>query len=165
MPVAIPLSLPYDGGRDWPAAADWPLRTKNPLRKWCLMTEGSARVQQILVIDDDFASRRVLELVLKRNGYAAVLAGDGCEGLRMAKEARPDLILLDFFMPGEDGFEVLAQLKADPELRGIPVVIFTVLVREESERRALELGAAAYVTKPFDIGEVITRIRRILPQP
>jgi CheY-like chemotaxis protein len=128
------------------------------------MTELNARSPKILVIDDDFANRRVLQLVLTRNGYTASLAGDGCEGLRMAKAVRPDLILLDFFMPGEDGFEVLAQLKADPELRGIPVVIFTVLVREESERQALKMGAA-YVTKPFDISEVITCIRRILPQP
>lgn len=129
------------------------------------MTELNARSPKILVIDDDFANRRVLQLVLTRNGYTASLAGDGGEGLRMAKAVRPDLILLDFFMPGEDGFEVLAQLKADPELRGIPVVIFTVLVREESERQALAMGAAAYVTKPFDISEVITCIRRILPQP
>jgi CheY-like chemotaxis protein len=124
---------------------------------------AAGRPQTILVIDDDFANRQVLQLVLKRNGYAAVLAEDGGEGLRKAKETQPDLILLDFFMPGEDGFEVLAQLKADPALRNIPVVIFTVLVREESERKALEMGAAAYVTKPFDIDEVITCIRRILP--
>ena len=58
---------------------------------------------------------------------------------------------------------MLTQLKADDALNGIPVVIFTVLVREESERKALELGAAAYVTKPFDIDEVITCIQRILP--
>lgn len=127
------------------------------------MTDTATRSPKILVIDDDFANRRVLQLVLKRNGYRAYLAGDGCEGLRVAQETQPDLILLDFFMPGEDGFEVLIQLKADDRLKNIPVVIFTVLVREESERKALELGAAAYVTKPFDIDEVITCIRRILP--
>lgn len=127
------------------------------------MTELTERSPKILVIDDDFASRRVLQLVLTRNGYAASLAEDGPEGLRLAKAVRPDLILLDFFMPGEDGFEVLAQLKADPALRDVPVIIFTVLVREESERQALAMGAAAYVTKPFDVDEVITCIRRILP--
>jgi CheY-like chemotaxis protein len=127
------------------------------------MTDTAARSPKILVIDDDFANRQVLQLVLKRNGYTAALASDGCEGLRIAQEVQPDLILLDFFMPGEDGFEVLTQLKADPDLKDIPVVIFTVLVREESERQAIELGAAAYVTKPFDIDEVITCIRRILP--
>ncbi len=127
------------------------------------MTELTERSPKILVIDDDFASRRVLQLVLTRNGYAASLAEDGPDGLRLAKAVHPDLILLDFFMPGEDGFEVLAQLKADPELRDVPVIIFTVLVREESERQALAMGAAAYVTKPFDVDEVITCIRRILP--
>jgi CheY-like chemotaxis protein len=127
------------------------------------MTEAGCMPQKILVIDDDFANRQVLQLVLKRHGYLAVLAEDGCEGLRLAKATEPDLVLLDFFMPGEDGFEILAQFKADQVLRDIPVIIFTVLVREESERKALEMGAEAYVTKPFDIDEVITCIRRILP--
>jgi CheY-like chemotaxis protein len=117
----------------------------------------------ILVIDDDFANRKVLQIVLKRSGYTPVLAENGSKGLEQAKAVHPDLILLDFFMPDEDGFDVLKQLKADPQLQDIPVVIFTVLVREESERKALELGAAAYITKPFDVDAVITYIRRILP--
>ena len=116
----------------------------------------------ILVIDDDFANRKVLEMVLKRSGYRPMLAGDGEEGLLRAREARPDLILLDLFMPGEDGFEVLTRFKEDVLLCDVPVVIFTVLVREESEQKALELGATAYVTKPFDVDEVITCISRIL---
>ena len=127
------------------------------------MTGTVERFQAILVIDDDFANRKVLEMVLRRSGYHPMLAGDGAEGLRQARENLPDLILLDLFMPGEDGFEVLAQFKEDVVLRAVPVVIFTVLVREESEQKALELGAAAYVTKPFDVDEVITCIRRILP--
>ena len=127
------------------------------------MADSRQEPRTILVIDDDFASRKVLQMVLKRSGYVPVLAEDGSTGLLRAKEVQPDLILLDFFMPGEDGFEVLTQLKTDLALREIPVIIFTVLVREESERRALELGAAAYVTKPFDVNEVITCIQRILP--
>ncbi len=127
------------------------------------MTEQAGRSPIILVIDDDFANRKVLEMVLKRSGCRPMLAEDGAEGLRRALETVPDLILLDLFMPGEDGFEVLARFKEDAALKNVPVVIFTVLVREESEQKALELGAAAYVTKPFDVDEVITCIRRILP--
>lgn len=127
------------------------------------MTEQAERSPIILVIDDDFANRKVLEMVLKRSGCRPMLAEDGAEGLRRALETVPDLILLDLFMPGEDGFEVLARFKEDAALKNVPVVIFTVLVREESEQKALELGAAAYVTKPFDVDEVITCIRRILP--
>jgi CheY-like chemotaxis protein len=126
------------------------------------MTDTATPSATILVIDDDFANRKVLQIVLKRSGYTAILAENGSIGLEQAKAVHPDLILLDFFMPGEDGFDVLQQLKADPELQDIPVVIFTVLVREESERKALELGATAYITKPFDVDEVITHIRRIL---
>lgn len=127
------------------------------------MTGKAERSPVILVIDDDFANRKVLEMVLKRSGYRPMLAGDGEEGLLRARETRPDLILLDLFMPGEDGFEVLTRFKEDAVLNNVPVVIFTVLVREESELRALELGATAYVTKPFDVDEVITCISRILP--
>lgn len=127
-----------------------------------IMTGTTGKSPIILVIDDDFANRKVLEMVLKRSGYSPILAEDGEDGLRQAKEAVPDLILLDLFMPGEDGFEVLTQFKQDLMLRKVPVVIFTVLVREESEQKALELGAAAYVTKPFDVDEVVTCIRCIL---
>ena len=126
------------------------------------MTGKADKPPVILVIDDDFANRKVLEMVLKRSGYRPMLAGDGEEGLLRAQEARPDLILLDLFMPGEDGFEVLTRFKEDVLLCDVPVVIFTVLVREESEQKALELGATAYVTKPFDVDEVITCISRIL---
>jgi CheY-like chemotaxis protein len=127
-----------------------------------IMTGKADKPPVILVIDDDFANRKVLEMVLKRSGYRPMLAGDGEEGLLRAREARPDLILLDLFMPGEDGFEVLTRFKEDVLLCDVPVVIFTVLVREESEQKALELGATAYVTKPFDVDEVITCISRIL---
>ncbi len=126
------------------------------------MTGTTGRSPIILVIDDDFANRKVLEMVLRRSGYCPMLAEDGEEGLQKVKEIVPDLILLDLFMPGEDGFEVLARFKDDPVLRNVPVVIFTVLVREESEQKALELGATAYVTKPFDVDEVVTCIRCIL---
>jgi len=127
-----------------------------------IMTGTPGKSPIILVIDDDFANRKVLEMVLKRSGYCPMLAEDGEEGLRQAKKDIPDLILLDLFMPGEDGFEVLTRFKQDFVLRKVPVVIFTVLVREESEQKALELGAAAYVTKPFDVDEVVTCIRCIL---
>lgn len=127
------------------------------------MTDTAKTSPKILVIDDDSANRLVLQMVLKRSGYTPVLAEDGGSGLSRAQEVLPDLILLDFFMPGEDGFDVLARLKSDPALKDIPVVIFTILVREESERKALEMGAAAYVTKPFDVEDVVTCIRRILP--
>jgi DNA-binding response OmpR family regulator len=127
-----------------------------------IMTGITGKSPIILVIDDDFANRKVLEMVLKRSGYYPMLAEDGEDGLRQAREAIPDLILLDLFMPGEDGFEVLTRFKQDLVLKNVPVVIFTVLVREESEQKALELGAAAYVTKPFDVDEVVTCIRCIL---
>ncbi len=164
MLIVIPFCLPYDGGRDLVCRSGMGNPSEpETAERVCRMTDMNARSPKILVIDDNAANRRVLQIVLERHGYTAALAEDGQDGLRRAKEVQPDLILLDFFMPGEDGFEVLTQLKADAALKDIPVVIFTVLVREESERKALELGAAAYVTKPFDIDEVITCIQRILP--
>jgi DNA-binding response OmpR family regulator len=117
---------------------------------------------RILVIDDDVVIRQVLEVVLKRENFMPLLAENGSIGITMAKEQRPDMILLDYIMPVLDGFEVLALLKADEALKGIPVIMFTVFAREENRRLALSLGAIAYLTKPFDINEVVTHIHQQL---
>lgn len=115
---------------------------------------------RVLVIDDDAVIREVLEMVLKRERFLPLLADSGDSGIEMARQEMPDMILLDYIMPGMDGFEVLATLKADATLKEIPVIMFTVFSREENRRKALALGAAAYLTKPFDINEVIAHIRK-----
>jgi signal transduction histidine kinase/CheY-like chemotaxis protein len=101
----------------------------------------------VLVIDDERAVHELLERELGTRGYRVVHASGGVEGLRLAREVRPDAITLDVIMPELDGWAVLRALKADPELRDIPVVLVTILGEREM---GYALGAADYLTKPVD---------------
>lgn len=117
---------------------------------------------RVLVIDDDEVNRKVLEKLFLRRGITVAQAAAGAEGIEAARHTRPDLILLDIFLPEEDGFEILGRLKADPVLGPIPVCIFSILDREESKKKALDLGACDYITKPFDMRETVDRVQEIL---
>jgi CheY-like chemotaxis protein len=101
----------------------------------------------VLVIDDDEAARDLMRQFLAREGFDVVTARHGAEGLEVARRQRPGLITLDVLMPGLDGWDVLRQLKADPELAAIPVVMLTIL---DEKNKGFALGAADYMTKPFD---------------
>jgi signal transduction histidine kinase/CheY-like chemotaxis protein len=119
---------------------------------------ASGRRGRVLVIDDDPASLEMLRRLLAGEGYAVAVAEDGFSGLRLARESRPDVIILDVLMPRLDGWSVLEQLKSDRELRRIPVVMVTFV---DEPRRAFALGAAEYLTKPVDrdrLREVVAAI-------
>jgi len=107
----------------------------------------------ILVIDDNPDSREVLKRTLEDDGHAVATAPGGEEGLGLVRELRPSLILLDVMMPGMDGWSVLRQLKADPELCAIPVAMVTVV--DDEIRTGFALGAAEYLTKPVDRARLI----------
>nr|MBF0223617.1 response regulator [Desulfobulbaceae bacterium] len=116
----------------------------------------------VLVIDDDEVNRVVLSKILSKENIEVHAASDGKQGWAKAKAMIPDLVLLDIFMPGEDGFEVLARFKSTPELCEVPVCIFSILEREESKKKAFDLGAYAYLAKPFDMKEVVDQVKNIL---
>jgi signal transduction histidine kinase/DNA-binding NarL/FixJ family response regulator len=101
----------------------------------------------ILVIDDDAAVRDLMSRYLSKLGFNAVLAANGEEGLRLAKEIRPRIITLDVVMPGLNGWRVLSQLKAEPELADIPVIMATIV---DNEVMGFDLGASNYMVKPID---------------
>ena len=101
----------------------------------------------LLVIDEDPAVRQVMERLAAREGYKLVAAGTGEEGLNLAREKKPDLITLEVVMPGIDGWTVLKNLKADPQLSGIPVVMVSI---SDDRDRGLAMGAADYLVKPVD---------------
>jgi signal transduction histidine kinase/DNA-binding response OmpR family regulator len=110
----------------------------------------------ILVTDDDAAARRIIGAHLTREGYRVLYAASGTEAIEVARAARPDAITLDIMMPQTDGWTVLRQLKADPDLRAIPVI----LVSMTGERGlGFALGAAAVLNKPVDRTELATTIR------
>ena len=112
---------------------------------------------RILVVDDVPDNIRVLSSMLADDGHQISAATNGRQALKLAEVSSPDLILLDVMMPGMDGYEVCAALKANPQLSAIPVIFITALADVEDETRGLGLGAVDYITKPFK--EPIVRMR------
>jgi CheY-like chemotaxis protein len=117
----------------------------------------------VLVIDDEAAVRDLMQRFLTREGFRVVTAATGEDGLRLARERRPDAITLDVMMPGMDGWAVLSALKADPAVADIPVVMLTIV---DDKNLGYALGAAEYLTKPIDRERLVTvlgKYRRDLP--
>jgi DNA-binding response OmpR family regulator len=123
---------------------------------------GRGAAKDILVIDDDSMNTQLFGDICDSMGWRALSAGDGEEGVRKAEDFRPDLIILDLMMPRLDGFGVLAELRSDPALDWIPVIVVSALSAEESEARALELGAIEYVRKPFSVEHLRNRMASAL---
>jgi DNA-binding response OmpR family regulator len=113
--------------------------------------------QRILVIEDDPDLRRGLALNLKAEGYAVLTAETGDDGLRQARDERPDLVLLDVMLPGMNGFDVCRELRR----KGFeaPIIMLTAKAEEIDRVVGLEIGADDYVTKPFSLRELMARIR------
>jgi CheY-like chemotaxis protein len=109
------------------------------------------------VIDDEAAVRDLMHRFLTREGFRVVTASGGEEGLRRARELRPDTITLDVMMPGVDGWAVLSALKADPQVADIPVVMLTIV---DDKNLGYALGAADYLTKPIDRERLITVLKQ-----
>jgi diguanylate cyclase (GGDEF)-like protein len=116
-----------------------------------------ADVQKVLVADDDTVSRQVLGELLKPE-YSVVLAKSGAQALERAARHVPDLVLLDVVMPDMDGYEVLRRLRADPRTEHISVIFISGLDRPEDEAVGLKMGAADYITKPFNAAVVLARV-------
>jgi CheY-like chemotaxis protein len=127
---------------------------------------SSKTVSRILVIDDELSFLRMLKLNLERTGRFEVYGEPGGgRALEAAKRYKPDLILLDVVMPDVDGETIAKQLKADPDLRGIPIVFLTATVtRDQVEENAKRLGDYVFLAKPAELAEVIACIERNLPR-
>ena len=137
-----------------PAAADRAAEEPPPAPPAAAGARGT-----VLAIDDERAVHEFLERDLGAQGYRVVRAVGGRAGLRLAREVRPDAITLDIIMPEMDGWAVLRELKADPDLRGIPVLLVTVLGDREM---GYTLGAADYLTKPVETDALLQALSRLL---
>lgn len=115
----------------------------------------------ILIVDDHFLGREVLGELLGNEGYTLEFASDGMEALEKAKAFQPDLILLDVMMPGMDGFEVCHQVRSNPLLADVPIILVTALDDRQSRLKGIESGADDFVSKPFDRLELKARVRTI----
>jgi DNA-binding response OmpR family regulator len=122
-----------------------------------------ADTKKILIIEDDEFLLRMYATKLGMEGYKVILASDGEKGLCLAIKEKPDLILLDLLLPKKDGFEVLKELKAKVETKGIPVLVLTNLGQKQDIDRCFALGVTDYLIKAHFIpSEVIVKINRIL---
>jgi len=117
---------------------------------------------KILIIEDDKNISDLVSFNLKREGYKAVPTPYGKEGLRLAREIRPSLILLDLMLPDTSGLDICKLLKANAETKNIPVIILTARSEEIDRVVGLEIGADDYVTKPFSVRELILRVKGVL---
>ena len=118
--------------------------------------------KRILVVEDHEENRRIMRDLLTHAGYEMLEAVTGEEGLTAAARERPDLILMDIQLPGIDGYEVTRRIKADPALRGIPIIAVTSYALSGDDLKALAAGCDAYVTKPFSPRALLGKIREHL---
>nr|WP_136924994.1 response regulator [Polyangium aurulentum] len=120
-------------------------------------------IAKVLLVDDEPNIRKIGELSLKKVGkWAVVLASSGSEGIELAAQERPDLILLDVMMPGLDGPATLAELKSRAETADIPVIFMTAKVQKQEVERYLAAGAVGVIPKPFDPMSLPSQIREII---
>ena len=118
--------------------------------------------QRILVVDDDREIVRLLRGYLEQAGYQVVAAYDGETALHLFRRERPDLAILDLMLPDRDGWDVTRIVRGDAGLSATPIIMLTARVEDHDKIVGLELGADDYVTKPFNPGEVVARVRAVL---
>lgn len=115
--------------------------------------------KRVLVVDDDVKTVELVKMYLRRDGYDVLTAFEGIEALRLAREARPDLLVLDLMLPGIDGLTICRTLRAESD---VPIIMLTARTTEEDRLKGLDLGADDYVTKPFSPKELAARVRAVL---
>lgn len=116
----------------------------------------------ILIVDDEPNIVVSLEFLLAREGYAVAVAGDGEQAMVKARELRPDLVLLDIMLPLKNGFAVCQEIRADPQLAAVKILMLSAKGRDTEVQKGLALGADAYMTKPFATKDLVAKLRELL---
>jgi adenylate cyclase len=119
-------------------------------------------IKTVLIVEDDADIRKFASRVLELEGYRIIQAADADEGLRLARKRRVALVLLDLRLPGRDGWVVLAELKSEPALSAIPVIVFTASAGAPQRDRALSMGAVDYLVKPLSAASLKQSVAHIL---
>ena len=117
---------------------------------------------RVLIVDDEVQLVTMVQMRLEANGYEVITANDGEEGLQKAKDENPDLIMLDVMMPKMDGYKVCGLLKNDMRYSKIPVILFTARAQQDDKEVGGEVGADAYITKPFEPPVLLAKIEELL---
>jgi DNA-binding response OmpR family regulator len=118
--------------------------------------------QRVLIADDEPNIVISLEFLMEKNGYEIRTVANGDEALRVAREFRPHLLLLDIMLPLRNGFEVCQVIRESPELKPVKIIMLTAKGRETEVAKGLALGADAYITKPFATRELLEAVKRLL---
>ncbi len=118
----------------------------------------------ILVIDDDLDLQQMLRLMLQRGGHKVITTGDGNDGIQKAKQLKPDLAIVDVMMPGMNGFQVVRQMRGEPEIANIAILILTARAQAVDREAALAARADDYMAKPVSPNELLTRVNQLLAQ-
>ncbi|HTO50309.1 MAG TPA: response regulator [Burkholderiales bacterium] len=118
--------------------------------------------KRVLIADDEPNIVASLEFLMEQAGFEVKVASDGRAALGLVASFRPDLVLLDVMMPVKNGYEVCQQLKGDADTRGVKVILLSAKGRDVEVAKGLELGADAYVTKPFSTRELVAKVKELL---
>lgn len=126
------------------------------------MTENKHGKKRILLVEDEKDMAYAVTLQLEAKGYEVITASDGREGLDKAHTRKPDLIILDLMLPKLDGYKVCRMLKFDNKYKDIPIILFTARAQESDKKTGKEVGADAYITKPFEPSVLLGTISELL---
>ncbi len=118
--------------------------------------------KKILIIEDDPSFSRAINHIIQKEGYDVISASNGMTGLKMAKEDKPDLLILDVMLPGLDGFEVCNRLRHDPQTVGLPIIMLSAKGQDADKTTGLKVGANAYLTKPVDRAVLLDKLTSLL---
>lgn len=121
--------------------------------------------KRILLVEDHEDNRNIYRTILEHYGYEVVIATDGQSGIRLAREARPDLVLMDLSIPVVDGWEATRLLKADGETSSIPIIALSAHALAEDRERARQAGCDGYLAKPVEPRRVLEEVARFLGHP
>jgi len=119
----------------------------------------------VLIVEDNEKNLKLVRDVLQVKGYETIEAGTAEDGLALAASRKPDLVLMDIQLPGMSGIDALKALRADPATAHIPVIAVTASVMQQDRKHITEAGFDAYLSKPLDIREFITTVKRVLETP
>ena len=120
---------------------------------------------KILLVEDNEMNRDMLSRRLEKRGYQVLLALDGEQGVAVAQQERPDLVLMDISLPVLDGWEATRKLKSAPDTRSIPIIALTAHAMSSDRDKAVEVGCDDFDTKPIDLGRLLQKIEALLAKP